>query len=61
MASTPRRGGRRGRWPPGILAALLAPFVLNAAVPDSYTPFTVTALAAALLVPAALGLPGRRR
>jgi hypothetical protein len=26
-------------------------------VPDSYTPFTVTALAAALLVPVALGLP----
>jgi len=43
----------------GLLGALLAPFVLNAAVPDSYTPFTVTALAAALLVPAALGLARR--
>jgi hypothetical protein len=40
----------------GLLAAVLAPFVLNAAVPDSYTPFTVTALAAALLVPSAFGL-----
>jgi hypothetical protein len=43
----------------GLLAALFAPFVLTAAVPDSYTPFTVTALAAALLVPAALGMPRR--
>lgn len=41
----------------GLLAALLAPFVLNSAVPDSYMPFTVAALAAALLAPAALGLP----
>jgi hypothetical protein len=43
----------------GLLGAVFAPFVINAAVPDSYMPFTVTALAAALLVPAALGLPRR--
>jgi hypothetical protein len=43
----------------GALVALLAPFVINAAVPDSYTPFTVAVLAAALLIPAAIGLPSR--
>jgi hypothetical protein len=43
----------------GALTALLAPFVLTAAVPDSYTPFLVAVLVAALLVPVALGLPAR--
>jgi hypothetical protein len=42
----------------GILAACLGPLVLGAAVPDSYTPFTVFTVAAALLVPRALGVAG---
>jgi hypothetical protein len=40
----------------GLLAAVLSPLVLGSAVPDSYTPFTVFMLAAAALVPRALGL-----
>jgi hypothetical protein len=54
----PRRAGAVA-LASGTLAALLAPFVINAAVPDSYTPFTVALLIAALLVPAAIGLPAR--
>ena len=45
----------------GLLAAVLAPFVLAAAVPDSYTPFVVFMLTAALLVPRALGLRDGQR
>jgi hypothetical protein len=40
----------------GLLGAILGPFVLASAVPDSYTPFTVFAVSAALLMPGALGL-----
>ncbi len=39
----------------GVLAATPGPLVLGAAVPDSYTPFTVFTVAAALLVPRVLG------
>jgi hypothetical protein len=41
----------------GILAAILGPLVLGSAVPDSYTPFAVFTVAAALLVPRVLGAP----
>jgi hypothetical protein len=40
----------------GVLAAALAPFVLSAAVPDSYTPYLVFSLLAVLLVPPMLGI-----
>ncbi len=40
----------------GILAALLGPLVLAAAVPDSYTPYLVFSLMAALIVPHWLGI-----
>ena len=39
----------------GLLAALVSPLVLGSVVPDSYLPFTVFMLAAALLSPRALG------
>jgi hypothetical protein len=39
----------------GLLAAVLSPLVLGAVVPDSYTPFTVFVLAAAVLVPRVIG------
>jgi len=42
----------------GLLAAILAPFVLPSVVPDSYTPFLVFVLVAALLVPRAVGGQG---
>ena len=50
----------------GLLAALVSPLVLGSVVPDSYIPFTVFMLAAALLLPRALGarsgpLDGRSR
>ena len=50
----------------GLLAALVSPLVLGSVVPDSYIPFTVFMLAAALLAPRALGahsgpLSGRSR
>ena len=38
----------------GLLAAVLSPLVLASVVPDSYTPFTVFMLAAALFVPLSL-------
>lgn len=40
----------------GLLSAILAPFVLASVVPDSYTPFLVFVLMAALLVPPLLGV-----
>jgi hypothetical protein len=49
-----RRAGAAG-IAAGVLAATLGPLVLGAAVPDSYIPFTVFAVAAALLVPRVLG------
>ncbi len=39
----------------GLLAAVLSPLVLGSIVPDSYMPFTVFMLAAALLVPRVVG------
>ena len=43
----------------GLLAALVSPLVLGSVVPDSYIPFTVFMLAAALLTPRALGAHSR--
>jgi hypothetical protein len=46
--------GRRGQavaFAAGLLVALGSPFVIAAAVPDSYTPYVVGSVAAALLVP----------
>lgn len=40
----------------GLLAAVLAPFVIGSVIPDSYTPFVVFMLAATLLVPRVLGV-----
>jgi hypothetical protein len=40
----------------GALTAILAPLVLGAAVPDSYTPFLIFTLLAVLLVPPMLGI-----
>ncbi|MFV2062861.1 MAG: ArnT family glycosyltransferase [Chloroflexota bacterium] len=40
----------------GLLVAVLAPFVLGSIVPDSYTPFIIFMLAAALLIPRVLGI-----
>jgi hypothetical protein len=51
-------GSRRGgavALTSGLLAAMISPLVLAAVVPDSYTPFTVFVLAAALLVPRVTG------
>ena len=39
----------------GLLAAVLSPLVLGSVVPDSYMPFTVFMLAAAILVPRVIG------
>ena len=49
------RRGRAVAITAGLLAALLSPLVLGAVVPDSYTPFTVFVLAAALLIPRVTG------
>lgn len=51
-----RRRGAAVAMAGGLLAAVLSPLVLAAAVPDSYTPFTVFMLASALLVPRAIGV-----
>jgi hypothetical protein len=40
----------------GLIAAILSPFVISSVVPDSYTPFTVFMLLAALLLPRVLGI-----
>ena len=40
----------------GLLAAVLSPLVLGSIVPDSYVPFTVFLLVAALLVPRVIGV-----
>ena len=40
----------------GLLAAVLAPLVLASIVPDSYTPYVVFMLLAALLIPRVLGI-----
>jgi hypothetical protein len=62
QALDPRRRGAVA-FASGLLAAFLAPFVIPAAVPDSFTPFLVFGVLSALLVPRALGLapsdPGR--
>ena len=58
-ATTQGLDGRRGAavaLASGLLAAVLAPFVLSSIVPDSYTPFLVFMLSAALIAPHALGL-----
>ena len=39
----------------GVLAAIMSPLVLGSIVPDSYAPFTVFVLVAALLVPRVIG------
>ncbi len=49
------RRGRAVAVTAGLLAAVLSPLVLASAVPDSYTPFTVFVLAAALLIPRVTG------
>ena len=49
------RRGRAVAITAGLLAAVLSPLVLGAVVPDSYTPFTVFMLVAALLVPRVIG------
>lgn len=50
----PRRG-RAVAVTAGLMATVLSPLVLGSAVPDSYTPFTVLVLAAALLIPRVAG------
>ena len=58
-AHTQGLDGRRSRAvaiAAGLLAAILSPLVLGSIVPDSYTPFTVFVLAAALLVPRVIGV-----
>jgi hypothetical protein len=40
----------------GLLAAVLSPLVLGSVVPDSFMPFTVFVLAAAVLVPRVIGV-----
>jgi hypothetical protein len=40
----------------GLLAAVLSPLVLGSVVPDSYMPFTVFVLIAALLIPRVIGV-----
>jgi len=50
---------RRGRGvavTSGLLAAVLSPLVLGSVVPDSHTPFTVSMLVAALLIPRVIGV-----
>ena len=49
------RRGRAVAITSGLLAAVLSPLVLGSVVPDSYTPFTVFVLLAALLVPRVIG------
>jgi hypothetical protein len=44
----------------GLLAAVLAPFVLAAVVPDSYTPYLIFMLIATLLIPRVLGVTDGR-
>lgn len=50
------RRGRAVALTSGLLAAVLAPLVLGSVVPESYTPFTVFLLAAAVLVPRVVGV-----
>jgi hypothetical protein len=50
-----RRRGGAVAIASGVLAAVLSPLVLGAVVPDSFTPFTVFMVLAALLVPRVLG------
>ena len=50
------RRGRAVAVTSGLLAAVLSPLVLGSVVPDSYTPFTVFVLAAAVLVPRVIGV-----
>ena len=47
--------GRAVALAAGLLACFAGPFVISAAMPDSYTPFMVFAMLAALLLPRALG------
>jgi len=49
------RRGRAVAVTSGTLAAVLSPLVLASVVPDSYTPFTVFVLLAALFVPRVIG------
>ncbi|MEX1296914.1 MAG: glycosyltransferase family 39 protein [Candidatus Limnocylindrales bacterium] len=49
------RRGRAVAITAGLLAAVLSPLVLSTVVPDSFTPFTVFMLGAALLVPRVIG------
>ena len=49
------RRGRAVAITSGLLAAVLSPLVLGSVVPDSYTPFTIFMLVAALLVPRVVG------
>ena len=49
------RRGRAVAITSGMLAAVLSPLVLGSVVPDSYTPFTVFILLAALFVPRVIG------
>ncbi len=49
------RRGRAVAITAGLLAAVLSPLVLGSVVPDSYTPFTVFVLLAALFVPRVIG------
>ncbi|MGD8485972.1 MAG: hypothetical protein PVH07_04965 [Chloroflexota bacterium] len=49
------RRGRAVAITSGLLAAILSPLVLGSIVPDSYTPFTVFMLVAALLIPRVIG------
>jgi hypothetical protein len=55
-----RRRGRAVALAAGLLACFAGPLVISAAMPDSYTPFTVFAVLAALLVPRALGIDDGR-
>ena len=57
-ANTQGLDSRRGRAvaiTSGLLAAVLSPLVLGSIVPDSYIPFTVFVLAAAVLIPRVVG------
>lgn len=49
------RRGRAVSITAGLLAACLGPLVIGSIVPDSYTPFTVFVLLAALFVPRVIG------
>src|SRR5687768_2152591 len=50
-AQLDRRRAAAVAFASGLLVALASPFVLSAAVPDSYTPYVVASVAAAVLVP----------